>query len=79
MLKIIGDTLTAFSLDKSDKWGEAFTDGTSRRQISVQDFVAGFLEGKELNPPVLFPAILLEDETSERKVEYIMEKDVYVV
>ena len=38
VLKIIGETLTYFSLAKSEKWEQAFTYGISRLQISVTFF-----------------------------------------
>ena len=37
MIQIIGKTLTAHRLASAEKWDQLFIDGTSRRQIALQN------------------------------------------
>ncbi len=54
--------------------GTYITDGTSRRQIALQNLVIGLLDGNVLKPLILSSSIISEDETSENQVKAIMLK-----
>ena len=73
-IQIIGETLTAYRLANAPKWEQVFTDGTSRRQISLQNLVIGLLDDNVLKPLILSSSIIPEDETSENQVNAIMLK-----
>ena len=68
VLRIIGETMTAYRLAKVPKWEQLFTDGTSRRQVALQNLIVGIMEDKELMPLILSSSMILEDETSEKQV-----------
>ena len=59
MLRIIGETLTAYRLAKANAWQQLFTDGTSRRQVALQNLIISITENNELRPLILSSAIIL--------------------
>ena len=73
-INIIGETLTAYRLAKATKWEQVFTDGTSRRQISLQNLVIALLDDEIMKPLILSSSIISEDETSENQVKAILAK-----
>ena len=73
-INIIGETLTAYRLANATKWEQAFTDGTSRRQISLQNLVIALLDDETMKPLILSSSIISEDETSENQVNAILSK-----
>ena len=70
ILWVISETLTAY-LGKQEKWQQLFTDGTSWRQISLQNLIISIVEDDILRPLVLSSAIILEGETSEQQCNSI--------
>ena len=75
VVQIIGETLAAIKLARAKTWGQLFTDGTSRRQISLQNVIVGLMDdSNQLNPLVVSSCIFLEDETSEKQTDGIIEK-----
>ena len=50
-----------------------FTDGTSRQQIAFQNLVIALMENGGLDPVILSSFMYVEDETSEKCVDYILE------
>ena len=56
------------------KWEQVFTDGTSRRQIALQNLVIGLLDDNVLKPLILSSSIISEDETSENQAKEILLK-----
>ena len=44
ILRIVGETLTSYQLAKQGKWKQLFTDGTSRRQVSLQNLIINIIE-----------------------------------
>ena len=73
-IQIIGETLTAYRIANAEKWEQVFTDGTSRRQIALQNLVVGLLNDGVMKPLILSSAIISENETSEKQVEAIILK-----
>ena len=71
-LRIVGETVTAHRLAKAHKWEQLFTDGTSRRQIALQNLVISVVEDTELNPIVVSSAIIVEGESSEQQCDAIV-------
>ena len=47
VLYVIVQTLDAYCLDKSKKWHQAFTDGTGRRQVAMQNLLIDIEEELE--------------------------------
>ena len=72
ILRIIGETLTAYRLGKHQDWAQLFSDGTSRRQIALQNLVIGVIEDDVLRTLVLLSAIILKGESSEEQSEAIV-------
>ena len=44
VLLVICQTLAAYRLAKADKWGQLFTDATSRRQVTFQNLLISIEE-----------------------------------
>ena len=44
VVQIIGETIAAIKLANTEKWGQLFTDGTTRRQIAFQNLVVGLMD-----------------------------------
>ena len=74
VIQIMGETLTARRLASAEKWDQLFTDGTSRRQIALQNLVVGLLDDEVMKPLILSSSIISENETSEKQVEAIISK-----
>ena len=74
--QIIGETIAAIKLARSESWEQLFTDGTSRRQVSFQNMIIGLLSNQNdtLHPLHVSSCIFNEDETSEKQVEGMIEK-----
>ena len=74
--QIIGETIAAIKLARSESWEQLFTDGTSRRQVSFQNMIIGLLSNQNdtLHPLYVSSCIFNEDETSEKQVEGMIEK-----
>ena len=73
MLRIIGETLTAYRLAKASMWQLLFTDGTSRRQVALQNLIISITENYELRPLILSSAIILEGGSSEQQQNAILD------
>ena len=84
-------TLAAYKLAKADTWKQLHNDGTSRRQVSVQNLIVSLTtEDGKLDPVLLTTSIIPTNETSEvvcdsiidaisRKGELLTQwKDMYV-
>ena len=75
--------MTAIKLGGAEKWGQAFADATTRRQLAFQAFIIGLMvpEGDDgsvsIDPVVVSSCIFMEDERSETQVESIVEKVSY--
>ena len=91
LLDGVCSTLAAYKLAKADTWKQLHTDGTSRRQITVQNLIVSLkTEDGKLDPVLLTTSILAENESSEvvcdsildtisRKGELLTQwKDMYV-
>ena len=75
IVQILGETMAAIKLGREKCWQQLFTDGTTRRQISFQNVVIGLMgESNSVNPVVVSSCIFLENETSEKQVEAILNK-----
>ena len=67
--------MAAIKLGREECWEQLFTDGTTRRQVSFQNVVVGLIgESNSVNPIVVSSCIFLENETSEKQVEAIVNK-----
>ena len=75
VLQNLNETLSAFRLGNADTWHQVFTDGTTRRQIAFQNLVIALMEeeGGELDPVIVSSCMYVENETSERCVQSIIE------
>ena len=73
LLHNLNDTLSAFRLGNADSWHQVFTDGTTRRQIAFQNFVIALMEDGDLDTVIVSSCMYLENETSERCVQSIIE------
>lgn len=75
--------MTAIKLGGAEKWGQAFADATTRRQLAFQAFIIGLMvpggdDGSvSIDPVVVSSCIFMEDERSETQVESIVEKVSY--
>ena len=73
VLQNLNETLSAFRLDNADSWHQVFTDGTTRRQIVFQNIVIALMEDGDLDPVIVLSCMYVENETSERCVQSIIE------
>lgn len=71
VLRIIGETLSAYRIAKSEKWHQIFTDGTSRRQISMTGVIVSIMEDDNVIPLLLSSCHVAKGETSEDQAEAI--------
>ena len=65
-------TLSAYLLAKVKVYSELFSDGTSRRQTSIQNLIIGFLEDGGFKTVTLSTSILAEDDTAVSLNESIL-------
>ena len=79
VLQIVNETLSAFILGNAETWNQLFKDGTSRRQISLQNLVIYLMENDGLDPVIVSSCMYVEDETSEKCVESILETVSYIL
>ena len=73
VLQSINETLAAFRLGNAMTWHQLFTDGTSRRQIAMQNLVIGLMEENKLDPVIVSSCQFVKNETSEACAESIVE------
>ena len=74
-IQILGETMVAIKLARREKWDQLFTDGTTRRQLSFQNVVVNLMsENNSLDPVVVSSCIFMEDKTSEKQAEAVVEK-----
>ena len=73
VLQNLNETLSAFRLGNATSWHQAFTDGTTRRQIAFQNLVIALLEDGDLDPVIVSSCMYVENETSEQCVQSILE------
>ena len=65
-------TMSAYTLAKVKEYSELFSDGTSRRQTSIQNLIIGFLEDGGFKTVALSTSILAEDDTATSLNESIL-------
>ena len=65
-------TLSAFQLGNAKTWYQLFTDGTSQRQIALQNIVIALVGNGSIYPVIVSSCMYVEDETSEKYVEPIL-------
>lgn len=73
VLQNINETLAAFRLGNATTWHQLFTDGTSRRQIAMQNLVIGLMEEGKLDPVIVSSCQFVKNETAEACAESIVE------
>ena len=74
-IQILGETMVAIKLARREKWDQLFTDGTTRRQLLFQNVVVNLMsENNSLDPVVISSCIFMEDKTSEKQAEAVVEK-----
>ena len=73
VLQNLNETLSAFRLGHADTWHQVFTDGTTRRQIAFQNIVIVLMEDGNLDPVIVSSCMYVENETSERCAQSIIE------
>ena len=74
LLDGVCSTLAAYKLAKADTWKQLHTDGTSRRQITVQNLIVSLkTEDGKLDPVLLSTSILAENESSEVVCDSILD------
>ncbi len=64
-------TLAAYLIGKSDTIDQIFTDGTNRRQTSLQALICGFMSDNGFNMVALPSCIIAEEETAESLTQSI--------
>ena len=73
VIRIIGETLTAYRGARASMWQHLFTDGTSRRQIAFQNLIISITENDDLRPLTLSSTIILEGGSSEQQQSDILD------
>ena len=73
VLQNLNETLSAFCLGNATSWHQVFIDGTTRRQIAFQNLVIALMEDGDLDPVIVSSCMYMENETSERCVQSIIE------
>jgi len=74
IVQVLGETISAYKLAKDDNWKQIFFDATTRRQVPFQAVIIGLMSSVKLDPVIVSSCIFMEDETSEKQVEGILEK-----
>jgi len=76
LVQIIGETITAMKLAACPNWAEIFFDSTTRRQVPFTAVVISLMgDGPDsLDSIIVSSCIVLEDETSEKQVDGIVNK-----
>ena len=76
LVQIIGETITAMKLAACPNWAEIFFDSTTRRQIPFTAVVVSLMgDGPDsMDSIIVSSCIVLEDETSEKQVDGIVNK-----
>ena len=73
VIQNLNETLSTFLLGNADSWHQFFTDGMIRRQIAFQNLVIALMEDADLDPVIVLSCLYVENETSERCVQSIIE------
>ena len=66
-------TLASYQIGKANSYEQLFSDGTSRRQTSIQNVIIRFLLDGGFKTITLSTSIIAEDETSETLSKSIMQ------
>jgi hypothetical protein len=76
LVQIIGETITAMKLAACPDWAEIFFDSTTQRQIPFTAVVISLMgDGPDsIDSIIVSSCIVLEDETSEKQVDGIVNK-----
>ena len=74
VVQTLHDLLAAYKLIGQEKWQQLFTDWTTRRQISFQCLVIGFLTATGFQSVIASLCICSEDKSSEGQVDGIRDK-----
>ena len=77
VLQNLNETLAAYRLGLAQEWHQLFTDGTSRRQIKMQNLVIAVEKednAAKLDPVLVSSCALLADETAENQVKVVMDQ-----
>ena len=75
VVQVLGETMAAIKLGQAESWQQMFTDGTTRQQVSFQNIVVRLMgENSLLDPIVVLSCIFMEDKTSNKQVEAIVDK-----
>ena len=61
LLQFMTKTLAAYLIGKSDSIDQIFTDGTNRRQTSLQALICGFMSDNGFNMVALSSCIIAEE------------------
>ena len=76
LVQIIGETITAMKLAACPDWAEIFFDSTTQRQIPFTAVVISLMgDGPDIIDSIIVSScIVLEDKTSEKQVDGIVNK-----
>ena len=76
LVQVIGETITAI---KCPNWAQIFFDSTTRRQVPFTAIVVSLMgDGPDsIDPIIVSSCVVLEDETSEKQVDGIVNKVSY--
>lgn len=76
LVQVIGETITAM---KCPNWAQIFFDSTTRRQVPFTAIVVSLMgDGPDsIDPIIVSSCVVLEDETSEKQVDGIVNKVSY--
>ena len=72
LLQFMIKTIAAYLIGKSDTIDQIFTDGTNRRQTSLQALICGFISDNGLHMVTLSSCIIAEEETAESLTQSII-------
>lgn len=73
LVQVIGETITAI---KCPNWAQIFFDSTTRRQVPFTAIVVSLMDDgpDSIDPIIVSSCVVLEDETSEKQVDGIVNK-----
>ena len=75
VVEVIGETIAAIKLADAGNWDQLWTDATTRRQIPFTALIIGVIGNSDkIDPIVVSSYIFMEDESSERQADGIINK-----
>jgi len=75
-VQVIGETIAAMKLAACPNWTQIFFDSSTRRQVPFKAIVVSLMGDRpdSIDPTIVSLCVVLEDETSEKQVDGIVNK-----